>query len=334
MPKSKGRKLTKPRRLARSKKERASEPSPRIETPPKNPSPRHPSARSPSAPARPKQRRLRETLLENDAELLFQIVTYLPLVFGAWLTGGTAMPDPTAFSALVGVVITGHYVQLFVRGRLAHLNEQKFLRAAHVIGGVLIAAFSALTGSFAAAGVLICWWIFNAGLTQLPLDTPGRIALYCGALLAQIGSAAVLGAFSQYHHILPALGVLGLIPGMFLVAATVARKATVFEKRGWTRITMVKRKRKNDEVIRPGSLTRLFTLLLISGPAIPIALAPLGLLPETFLICAIPLYFMPTIASAFQEELGEDARIAVVCVKLSALAAVLAFVGAALVVIA
>ncbi len=136
----------------------------------------------------------------------------------------------------------------------------------------------------------------------------------------------ILGALSQLDEIHFRLAIIGYVPACFLAAAAVAESAGAFANEGWKR-SFEKTLKNGETVRRPGGLTRLFTLLLIAGPFLPIVLAPLGEVPTTMLLTVLPLYFMAPLASGFFEELQSEEQIAVMCERLAGAAALLVFFG-------
>src|SRR5262249_41217202 len=93
-------------------------------------------------------------------------------------------------------------------------------------------------------------------------------------------------------------------------------------KAGWRRSFEVVKKDGTSQ-LRPGGLSRLFGLLIMLGPALPLALTPLGHFPITFFACALPLYAATRIAESFFRRTLPESTVTVNTVTVAAVSVVL-----------
>ncbi|MFN8391965.1 MAG: hypothetical protein U0136_16870 [Bdellovibrionota bacterium] len=264
---------------------------------------------------------LRRALYENDGALLFQIVSYVPLLFGAWIAGGLQMRMPIVFGLILGSVIALHYLSLSLRGQIPLWSERKVTLVLSSVLSLLVLLFAALTQAPAASFLLASYVGLGVAQLFLPQDTIRSVLIHGATVIARTSIIAVLGAFSQFPFLVPAVAVIGYVPGCFLAASFVAAKSELFERGGWERTKIVRDKKSQEDKLRPARLTQLFVLLFISGPLIPIAFAPFGPLPSPFLLGASPLYFMPALANGFFERLQDDRVTALRTLNVAAFAA-------------
>lgn len=266
-----------------------------------------------------------ELLYADDAKVLKQLIAYFPVISGSCLAAGLKMQNGLIFFLLMGTVFYLHYLELLLRGKLAPFRTQKIIFGLHGLAAVMIIGFYLATRSLEASVGLVAYTILGICSIGVSRQSVRGLAFYSVALLFQMMLLAVLGAFSQSLTIFLPIALLGFIPGSYLVSAELALHAELFEAAGWRRSEDIEK--KSSVVQRPSGLTRLFTLLLVMGPLVPITLSPLNKLPVAFLLCALPIYFLPSLGTAFLERLQSNRMIALRCIHLAFLASIVALIS-------
>ncbi|HQH27457.1 MAG TPA: hypothetical protein PLP17_08685 [Oligoflexia bacterium] len=278
------------------------------------------------------RRSIRQVLYENNAEGLFRMVFFLPLFLGAWLAGGVVLNEIVSFAALTGAVILASYEVNFRKDDIIFAKELRLVIYAGITA--LLYCFFDLTGSPVHLLLAVFAAVLAATFNYLSLKTPFSVLCACTAVVLEMSLLALLGIYSQsYAHsseVIWQRAAIGFVPGLTLASSLVAKYAPVFQKAGWVR--KIEKAGQSKITARPGSLSTLFSLLLLSGPAVPVSLAPLphAGFPTPFLICAAAFYFIPKLAQAFLESTASDAEIAVKCTNLAALLCALVFVAVCL----
>jgi hypothetical protein len=270
---------------------------------------------------------IRMLLFENEGELLFQIISYTPLLFGTWVAAGIRLAAPLPFCLLLAAIVVLHYGDLTMKGRLVLWPRKRVFIVIALALAVLFCGFTFVCRSASASVLLAAYIGLSVAGWQLRLERPRPILLSLAALIVRMSILPILGTFSQYSLIVPAVAVMGFVPAGFLAASVVARHADVFIRAGWHRSREVTKKKTGEKLLRPGALTQLYTGALVIGPVLGAALAPIGYLPSPFLLCAVPLYFMPTLANGFMECFYSDEVIAGRTLILAAFAAVISLVS-------
>lgn len=270
-------------------------------------------------------------LYENDGELLKQFVSYLPFVISAWVLGGHAVKDATAFGLLMSVMLLAHYLELISKGRIPYAFTKIKQYIAHSLAIFLSLFFAYYSENFFAGILLGLYYLFCLVSIYVSKDKVRNIFINLFSLISRMCFLALLGGFCQTKEFfLPSI-ILGFIPGAFLLAAEVAACSEVFLKEGWKRSYFHPQKNKAGEVqqlvIRPLGLSRVFVLLLVLGPLVPISLVPFGLLYDAFILAILPLYFMPNMANSFMEELKPDKRLGIMALNFALLECVLVLIA-------
>ncbi len=270
-------------------------------------------------------------LYENDAELLKQFISYLPLVISAWVLGGLAIKDATAFGLLMSIMLLAHYLELIFKGRLPYAFTKRKQYLAHSLAVLLTLFFVFYTANFFAAALLGLYYLFCLVPIYIPKNKVKNIFINLFSLISRMSLLALLGGFCQTKEFfLPSI-ILGFIPGAFLLAAEVALYSEVFLKEGWKRSYFHPQKNKEGGVeklqVRPLGLSRLFVLLLVMGPLVPVSLVPFGLLYDSFILAILPLYFMPNMANSFMEELKPDKKLGMISLNFALLESLLVLIA-------
>ena len=279
------------------------------------------SAKEQSTPAR-QSFSMRQSLYENDGEMLFQIICCMPLMAGSWLAGGMTMPRPAEFSILLALVIALHYLELAGKDRILYWSKRTIIWSCVSAAIIALGAWVYITASLDASLLAAAFVALTAAGILMPIRGTRQILLNIAALITRMTLLAILGAYSQFPELIWAVGILGFIPGSFLAASLVARHAEIFTLNGWRRERIVTKK-SGEELLRPGLLSQLYGFLLILGPLMAIVLVPLNALPQTFFLAVVPIYFMPGLASGFLERLRSDRMTGLKTLNLALVASVL-----------
>lgn len=268
-------------------------------------------------------------LYANDAEGLFAMTAFSPLFFGAWLAGGLILDENLVFVVLTAGIIVAHYTEAFrQREDIIFIRDLELLL--YLAQAALLAGFYYLTQMLIPSVLVGVAMILVLLDNRLRLDSPFSVICSCVALVLRMSLFGILGILSQVHSQNPEVvlqhGVLGFVPGLVLASAVVAKNSPVFSAVGWQRSREITKK-NGEKVNRPGKLTMLFSFLLVIGPAIPVAIAPLGLFPTPFLVCALAFFAVPKLAQSFLEKTIPDALIGVHTTNLAAALSLLVFIA-------
>jgi len=146
------------------------------------------------------------------------------------------------------------------------------------------------------------------------------------AYITLMSVLAVIGVYSQLGGLYFSSFILGGIPSLALVSAVFADNSKVFLDSKWRRNKQ--KLKKNGEQVLPAELTQVFTMLLIIGPMLSVALTPLGVFPSSFLLVGVAFIWIPSIAKAFLDGSSPDKLLANKSLKVSALVSLLLFIAA------
>ncbi len=277
------------------------------------------------------RRTIKQMLYAEDAEGLFCLVRFLPIFLGAWLVSGLVIVQIAPFLMLTGVVVLAQYEANFRQQDILFGRDLRLLLYLAEAG--ILYLFYQSTGliwtTLLAAVAVVLVHVFN----NLKRESPIKIIISCLALVLQMSFFALLGIKSQtfgfenpspesWQH-----AILGFAPGFALASATIAKHTEVFTCSGWLRSKPYQD--RGNLVTRPGALSTMFSLTLIAGPAIPLALAPLGIgFPTPFLACGLAFIPIPHILQAFMEKKWSDKLIVIHCINLAAGLALIVFLAA------
>ncbi len=262
-------------------------------------------------------------LLENDAEGLFLLCTVAPLPIGSWIAGGLKLGRPELFLMVFGILAIARWLRLIEeRGDdIPAKFEFGLLLSAALVAVPFI--FYNVTNDLNASLLLALFAILTVGGDLLKRDTMTSLLIAGFALAGRMSLLAIFGVYVQEQLLFPQSFILGWVPGWFLAAAIFAFHANKLQLAGWTRVGEIER--KGVMVKRPGGLTRAFSLMLITGPVLPIAAGPFGFLPTAFVLSAFLLYPVPNLCEWFRDGTRSDSEIAIRAVILAGFATILLF---------
>ncbi|MCB1512818.1 MAG: hypothetical protein KDJ36_18135, partial [Hyphomicrobiaceae bacterium] len=160
------------------------------------------------------------------------------------------------------------------------------------------------------------------------LTAPLPVVIRAMSTVARMSLYGVLGILSQQWQADLAhyefFAVYGFVPGCILAAGFVAVKAHVFEKANW------RRSRESNPVsegqvskVRPGSLSQLYSVALLLGPAVTCAGVPFGVYPTPFLLTALPFLAVQHLGERFWHQREDDLVLAGKTYALAGVATVL-----------
>jgi len=266
-----------------------------------------------------------DLLYAEDAKIFKQLISYFPLISGSCLASSLRLEHGETFLLLMSVIFYQHYLDLITQGKLSQFRNKKTLFSLHVLAAGIIISFFLLTRAPLATVLLVFYCILALCRSVTEVANTRTLLFTLTALTLEMLLLAILGAFSQAQVIFLPVALVGFVPATYLIAAEIARHAEIFELTGWRRTQAIEK--GEAKVVRPAGLTRLFSLFLVIGPLVPIALAPLNLLPVSFLLCALTIYFLPSLGTSFLERLQSNRLIALRCIHLAFLASILSLIA-------
>lgn len=273
-----------------------------------------------------------QMLYDNDAEGLFRLVAFSPLITGTWLAGGIALSGVSTFAAVASALIFSQYLPSFIKDKdVIFIRDFKLVLYVVLIG--LWYLFYFLSSHLLAVVLLAFASILLICSGFLRLDSPRTVIIAQLSLIMQMCLFSLVGIASQSYRITTDIflehAILGLVPALILSASLTAKYSRVFLDASWSRGYSVTAK-DGSLLLRPSSLSRLFSLLLLFGPIIPVSFAPLGIFPWSFLLCCILYLFIPNIAEGFLKERISDKDVSLKTIHLALLASFLVFLSALL----
>jgi len=287
------------------------------------------SRSAPKAPLKQKKKRsLREVLYRDNAAAFVRILSFVPVFVGAWIAGGLLFTNFISLSLVVGVVVCAHYFSLAMKDERKGVSVG-ILRSAMLVSELLlIGYFYQRSQNVEVTALLVLVGLLALARPHIKLENPFGILCFILALILQMSLLAVLGVYSQQDRLIYSALVLGIVPAFILSASITARQAKVLEARGWKRSVEkeIQTKKGPKQLVRPLGTARLFSLLLIVGPALVIALTLFQLLPQPFILTALILFSTPKIAASFLKDSSLDCEIADKLLMLTAFSHILMLV--------
>lgn len=294
-------------------------------------------------------------LYSNKAEGLSRLVMWVPLFMGAWLVSGIILINISILTILILPLLF-----LTLVGKGSRATSIPFKKELDLVSLVFLLSCSlALYYWFSGAmiGVLLfviglmCFYLERTS-SQTVMQAFSRAILisFVPALLSQAGVLSQLygvspdllaGASSKDYEFYFGYLILGFVPGTILGGRELLLSYPIFKKANWTieypvssrfslRSSENKDNKDSNQLKRPGGFTRAVVVFLILGPAIPALTLPFQIFPETFLITSLAFFLIPKIAETIQNEPSKYPLLSIQLANLSALLAILMFVGALL----
>ena len=241
--------------------------------------------------------------------VLYKVVEFFPLLAGSIAGGAGFYFSLSKFYLLFLFFLLASGLALILRiSALKGLGREVTLK--HLV--IYVASLAALLFFLKETGsIFLVAFAFSLYLLLLYLDnfqTKDKKSIYKliflqPLLMAGFSALSFLAQKSptfDFQLLYPAL-LSGLFPGLFLSAALMSSNLKVLkESNDW--VSKKVKNKKDEIVLRPGFLTKLFSLLLFLPLGISIILVPLGFLPSSFLLLGVLFYFVPNLAKDFLEE--------------------------------
>lgn len=269
-------------------------------------------------------------LYSNDSAGLYQLVTVAPFFIASWVAGGFIISRMTEFFIVTLVMIVGSYTgELEKNKKLSYKKEFKIISTAILVA--LIFWFSSVTSHLALTLLLAVTVLIQRLSEYIDFSNVKNIILKCSGMIIRMSLYSLIGIVSQRYVENPEIQwqyvVFGFVPGTLLAGSLIARKSQVFINSSWSRFSEGKNK-KGEAVKRPAGLTRLLSMFLILGPALPTILTPFDIFPTPFLFTAVAFYFVPNILEDYLNESQADAVIAMRTANLAlAMSALVLLIG-------
>lgn len=255
--------------------------------------------------------RLFKKLYADEARGLYLLVTFLPFFSGSWIAGGLVLDKIIPFVVATLVLIGTNFGETILFDKKI-VFKKEFLLIFAAANVALLFIFYNLTNIISATlllGISVLIFLLEA---QLKNSSPRIIILKNIALIFRMSIYSYIGIMTQRYNHQPVFlhMVFGYVPACILAGSLITKYSQVFLNNAWKKSVSFKNK-KEQEISRPGSLSRLVSVFLVIGPAVPLLLTPFDHFPTPFL--AIALIFSPiikTLESYFKSE-KPDAVLAV-----------------------
>ena len=232
-------------------------------------------------------------------------LTYFMVFVSAAFVINNGIIELKAFSLCFATFLAAYF-----SNRRAHPDEapnsqtiviNSLLYFVQLLGSI---AFLYMTENIAAAAVFIIVLCCSKLRPFITLHNTFSIICLLVLIIIEFASLAILGAFSQlqvwaeYRHTYYIVAIFGGATAFFYFAAQVLKNGPALKDAGWDIIRTVKDKKQQD-ISRPGSILRTYTLAVFTGAMVPISLAFFSILPKAFLVYIVPLFWGLKISEAF-----------------------------------
>lgn len=251
-------------------------------------------------------------LYSKEAAGLYQLVTILPFFIASWVAGGFIIGRMEEFFIVTLTMIVGSYAGELERNKKLHYKREFTLVSTAILIG-LIFWFSSFTSHLPMTVMLAATVLIQRLSEYVDFSSVKNVLLRSFSIVVRMSLYSLIGIVSQRYPENPNIQwqymVFGFVPGTLLAGSLIAKKSQVFINSSWNRYTEGKNK-KGEKVKRPAGLTRLFSMFLIFGPALPTIFTPFDVFPTPFLATALAFYFVPTILEDYLNETQANAIIA------------------------
>jgi hypothetical protein len=227
-----------------------------------------------------------------------RFILYSPLFLGAFAPSGFLLKNPQVFALIFsGVFIADE------SARLLRLPGSRTVTVVKVFGCLIV--FVILLSVFAAVS-REPWMVLlfavcigaNYALARIRVDTVRRVLSQCVISCSLSSLLGVMGVYAGAQTVEWGALALGIPGSMLFSSSLIVRYANLFETVGWKRGCYIKDK-KGEQTLRPLSLTRLVSLLLFLGPAIPAAFSFAHIAPSRYAMIGLVLFAAPKPAATF-----------------------------------
>ena len=310
-----------------------------VENGTKKKTPKKTSKKSKSQGGNSQKTTMKEFLYLNQAEGLRRLIRFFPLFAGAWIAGGVVLNQVWSFILLTAVMIVAYFA--------AHPEKRKEFIFSELIDWILLALIvgmllflhmitDAAQFTLIAAGVALLIYLSE----RLVVDSPRALLLLCAERVVEMSLFSFLSIYSQIIEreqvsVLQYFWefcVIGFAPACCLSASYVLLHIDVLNKYGWKRTKPVYKDGKELEEgkKRPAGIAQLYSLLLISGPALPVVLVPLNIFPATFLLLGISVVSIPKLCQSLFDGDTPDGLLFIKTVHVAAMVSLIVTTAALL----
>jgi len=237
------------------------------------------------------------------------LALFVPFVMTVWITGGIFAKDTATFCLLISGFITTELVR--TKGNL--FSGSKNLLP--LLPLVLALATYGRTQDEVGAGFVFL--IIGLRVLALKLE---EFDLTFGIILRGLVTPlmCVLGGWIQTGMVFPELLAFGIAPSLLSISSELILKSTEIEKLGWGRV----RYRGEEPARLPGSLAQMILTIFLLGAALPPAISLFELLPPTFAISAMAIFYLQRIAEGYLNE-EDDLKVSYLVAKIAAISCLL-----------
>jgi hypothetical protein len=251
-------------------------------------------------------------LYSNDSEGLYRLVSIAPFFVGSWIAGGLFIGQMFPFVALTIALMISQFVPELERNKKVIFAREFKLIAAAAIVAVMIWYFS-MTNNVGTTALFALAIIIEQLSNQIDFSTARNVLQKSISLVVKMSIFSVVAITTQTIALNPQIewqyAVFGFVPGMVLASSWICKYSQVFLNEGWTRFHE-KTKKDGRVVRRPAGLSRVFSMFIVLGPAVPTICVPFDLFPTPFLSCALAFYPIPKLLDKFLNETEQDSFIA------------------------
>lgn len=256
--------------------------------------------------------RIFKRLYSNEAEGLYLFVGYFPFFAGSWIAGGLVLDQLVPFVLATTVILVSTYgKRILFENQIVFKKEFSLILAASIIALLfLYYSYTAQLSICALLGLSALMYLLEISIHY---SSPSRVILKAVSLLFRMSIYSIVGVLTQRYATHPKFVleyiVFGFVPGSILAASIITRYSQVFLNHGWKRSQLVVNKGK--EITRPASLSRLISLFIVVGPAIPLLLTPFDIFPTPFLAIAFGFTLIIKNLESYLKAEKPDAQLAI-----------------------
>jgi hypothetical protein len=221
-----------------------------------------------------------------------ELVAHIPFVLGFLFTLGKAKIIPDG-SSVMGLHVL---VLLFLGLTFERIWARRVLILTYLLSFFVLNP-EAPSMLIMAVSLLVLSCLFRVALAY----SLGSILF---KVINQIAFGSLLSVFGVYagsEMLVWQAAFIGMVPSAILASTTVLKHIKTLEQLGFT-YSSSKTNSAGKTIRRPGAITKLYTIPLIFGIGLPLAVVPLKLVPTTFLLQVITIYFAFKLSEACFEE--------------------------------
>ena len=244
--------------------------------------------------------------ISDRSEGLFHVASTMPFFLCSWISAGLQIKDVLLFTLFFGsIVVSSISASVRLKRDTIPFPEQLELLLGAALAVIAVWSY-AETDNLLVFEVVAGGGVIRLLASLIEVRSVRTLFLILAAHIVGTALVAPLGGFLGQREMYFPFAIFGVVPGCILASALVVKYSPLLKEHGWKRVRVVQK--KNGERVLPGAMTKLFSLLLILGPVVPVSLAAFRIVPQAFSLTILSLSRIPVTAEGFMKEEVPDSR--------------------------